>query len=612
MTAKATAPFLQLPALLRAILAGLVIAGISGGALAGDLRAYFDRKAVHEGDTVTLVIESESGGGEEPDLSALGTDFDVLGTSQGTQISIINGRRTDTTRWLVTLTPKRTGTIEVPSLAVGSGRTPPLTLQVSEVSTDAVGQAGDDLFVEVELGASGDSVIVQQQVPVTVRLLSTVPLLKGSLSEPRPAGAVVEKLGKDLQYETRRDGREYQVVERRYVLSPEKSGELRIPPVVFKGSVRSAKGRGGGFGGAFGDPTFDRLFNDGFFSRDPFGMFERGEPVRAQSRAITLDVQARPESYAGAHWLPAEQLDITDSWAEAPPELRVGEPVTRTLTLEARGLAGPQIPEIEIPGVAGVRAYPEETETESRTDGETIFGISRQSVTLIPTREGDLDLPAIRVAWWDTVAQEERVADLPGWRVKVGEGSAPQAAPAPLPTDTREEAPVKREASTETSEAGGHGNATDNRLLIGGGLLLLVLATLSAGLTLHRRRSVATKAAKGQSAKRSRPTPRAGDAKRSLHRACEANDFRGAAKALHVWAAATWPKDPPRNLGALAARMDRGADEIRELERRLYAPEAGLWEGAPLWRALRAGLLNDEARRTDQTDALEPLYPRRA
>ena len=282
----------------------------------------------------------------------------------------------------------------------------------------ALGKPGDNLFVEIEVGegdqALTEGVVVQQQVPLTVRLFSARPLVGGDLSEPRVADAVVSKLGEDRQFRTQRDGRDYSVVERHYSLSPEKSGDLHIPPIVFKGSVRAGPGprpapryprrglRRPWAGSLLPGPGPGPLLRQRFGGADPFGAFERGEPVRAQSKALDLKVKARPDGVAGSNWLPAQGLEIADSWTQSPPQLRVGEPVSRTLTLTAKGLAGAQIPAVELPAVDGLRVYPEQTQHETRTDGETIYGVSRQGLTLIPSQAGTLTIPEVRVTWWDT------------------------------------------------------------------------------------------------------------------------------------------------------------------------------------------------------------------
>lgn len=593
---------------------------LSASALASDLRAYFDRDSVYEGDTVTLVIESTGGTLGPPDLSALGADFDLLGTSRSTNISIVNGQRTDTARLLVTLAPKRTGTIEVPPVPVGGEQTQSLSLQVSEVPEEGAGSGGDDILVELDVDLDSGEPMVQQQVPLKVRLFTAVPLLQGSLEDPRAEGALVTKLGEDRQYSARRDGREYQVVERHYTLSPERSGELRIPPVSFEGSVRSTRGRrGGSAGGPFNDPFFDRFFQGGSLSGDPFGMFERGERVSARSRGITLDVKARPGAYGGDHWLPAQALEIVDSWAENPPELRVGAPVTRTLTLQAKGLSGPQIPEIELPATDGLRVYPEKTKSETRSDGETVYGISSQAVTLIPSKAGELAIPEIRVTWWDTAEQGERVASVPGWTLTVEGGSAPEQTPPPSTKtpvgSAQSSAPEEQEpvqAREPIPDAVAADPQTDGPYLASGAALSLLLLAAFAGLLLYRRRR--TDPAAARQAPRADPDGSRGDgsvARQALRVACAANDARGAAKALLDWAQATWLTDVPRNLASLAERLESGADEVLDLERCLYAPESGAWRGEGLWRALQGELKDARAARQRHSEALEPLYPYR-
>lgn len=605
--------------LLATLLPLLLAAMLSTAALAGDLRAYFDRTSVYEGDTVTLVIETTGGALGQPNLSGLGADFDLLGTSRSTNISIVNGKRTDTVRLLITLVPRRMGSIAVAPIQVGSERTGTLELQVSEVPKAGSGGGGDDIFVEMEIGSESGTLMVQQQVSLTVRLFTAVPVIQGNLESPRADGALVTKLGEDRRYDTRRNGRDYQVVERRYSLSPERSGELRIPPVRFEGRLRTNQGRRGESSRSlFDDPFFDRFFQNSPLSRDPFGMLDRGKRVSARSRAIALDVKARPEGYAGDHWLPARELEIVDSWAENPPEPRVGEPVTRTLTLQAKGLSGPQIPEIEIPATPGLRAYPEKTGSETHSDGETVYGISRQGLTLIPTQAGELTIPEIRVTWWDTDAQHERIAIVPGWSLTVtGEartGAKPEADPAPT---------ADHEAAGQVNqEAGGHAPTDslvtwlDRLALIGGGSLLALLLVAATVWGLGRQR---------RSQRDSGPARRppiadldglrlpSSKARKALRLACEANDAPAAAKALLDWADTTWPGDAPRNLGSLHTRLPRGADRVRELERALYAPAtSGHWNGAALWRALRGGMSDAPIGEQGQAGTLEPLYPRRS
>jgi len=605
----------------------LFIAWASPGIAADGVTAYFDRPQVYEGDSVALVIELEGlQSGLQPDLAPLNEDFDVGGTGVSTETRIINGRRSDTTRLSVTLTPKGIGTLTVPPLTIGDRQTEPLSLQVDPVPEAGIGGPADDLRVEVDLGTDLDALVVSQQVPVIVRAYSARPLLDYGLRMPSIDGAVLTQLGREQGHITTRNGRQVRVIEWRFTLSPERSGELRIPPVVIEAELETPRGSRAGtdpfgndrLGRLLDDPMLERMFDLG---RGGLSPFQRGERRQARSAAVTLEVAPRPDAFGGDHWLPAEALTIEDSWADEPPILAVGEPATRTLTLTAKGLSGNQIPEIEVPAPPGLRVYPETTETETRTDGATVIGVSRQQVTLIPSSGGEIRLPAVQVPWWDTRTQRERVAEVPAMSVQVAgpvaspaaDGLGDQAAAdAQLPPAAAQpdQPPAPAEPSSETAA----GDATDDDLTLGLALGIsaaLLLLAVTGVLLWRRARQGLVRA--GSDATPTAPPRRSTAVERErLRLACEQNDAPAAAKALLAWTAAIWPEDPPANLAAVAERAEHGEDQIRALEHRLYAPSALDWEGAPLWQAVKDGLEAGRKGRDSGTDDLPPLYPTRA
>lgn len=331
-----------------------------------DVRATLDRSTIYDGETVTLTIEvsgkDESG---EPDLSPLNKDFEVLGTSSSQRIEIINGRRSDSRQWQVELEPRKTGTLEVPALKVGRSATRPVTLKVMEQSAVSTVSGDRPVFIRTEARTGAMDVYVQQQILYVVRLYYRVPLQQGDFSDPQLADAVVERLGEDRRFKTTINGTDYQVVERHYAIFPEKSGELTIPSIAFTGRAASTSSRRSS--SLPTDPLIKRFFGRDPFS-DPFFSSMTGSPgkrFRVRSEPLTLDVKARPASYTGQYWLPTQALVLTDSWEQQVPEFHVGEPVTRTITLKARGLESSQLPVLDFPSPQGVRIYPEQPVTET-------------------------------------------------------------------------------------------------------------------------------------------------------------------------------------------------------------------------------------------------------
>ena len=559
-----------------------------------EVRASLDRNSIYDGDTVTLTIETNGKDmGFKPDLSVLEKDFSVLGTSSSRRLQIINGKRSDQHQWQIELDPLRKGTLTVPAIPVGNSATSPLTLKVSDqpVASDA----GEDqpVFIKTEVDDKNLSTFVQQQIHFTVRMYYRVPLVEGNFSRLQINDALVERLGEDKQYQTTVNGERYQVLERHYAIFPEKSGPLAIPPVVFTGRVMSTPDRSSGSGQM--DSMMERFFSGN-------NLFNAGKRVRVRSQPLTLDVKPRPADYTARHWLPSADLDLQDSWEEAPPELRVGEPATRTITLQAKGLESSHLPDISIPETDNMRLYPEQAVTENRTDGEWVFGTRKQAIAYVPSRSGNVSLPEVRIDWWDTTEQRQRSTVLPSWEVNVlpAAGNATEhVAPAP-----QGETPLQQHGTASSVQ----GVIKSWKMWLTGGLVLL----LTSLLFLYRKR-LRLKSGIIQTAANKpkiRSLPATNHARRELQKACEENNPQAAAQALLNWASGEWPDQPPCNLGALAYCVDKGADEIHALDKTLYAAENKPWNGQALWDSFRQGLHDNKTNdKSSSADTLSPLYP---
>ncbi len=582
------------------------------------LRAHIDRQTVSEGDTLTLTIESDQAQSQDrPDVTPLRKDFEVLGTSTNSETSIVNGSRSDSTSWLIQLQPLHTGTIDIPPIAVGSEHTSAIELNVTKVSPQQTKQTSAHVFLEVEAPAADKPVYVQQQIPYTVRLYYDDTVQSGDLAAPDPENAIVEQLGQENRYTAIRNGHEYKVIERHYAIAPERSGTLHIPPASFRGTMLVASDSQGNADQA--DDPMERLLRGTPFANDPFfrGSFGSGmalgataQPVDIRSQEIALEVQPLPAGVHGS-WLPAEQVTLHDSWDDNPPRFKVGEPVTRTITINAKGLAASQIPSLSFARPANARVYPEASGNQSRTDGNVIYGISKQSVTYIPTAPGTLDIPPVELAWWNTLSNAQSRAVLPAREFKVEPGAAagqsnavppapasapPRATPAATPVAAAQ--PPQGTSLTERLQ--------QHRAWFASGAALLAMAVLSL-VAFRRWRRPGLKSAPAAAPALSVPERKA--AMRALQQACAGNDSNAAADALLDLARAEWPADPPRGLGALAARLEAGGREVSALDRILYGTGALSWDGSALWDAIGPGLQAQRSENMPKDDGLGALYP---
>ena len=577
-------------------LAVLLLLSLLSQPLQADVNAMLNRDTVYEGDVVTLIIESSDRHHDgEPDLAVLQQDFEVIGTSNSRQVQIINGQRTDKRQWHIELAPKHSGDITVHAIRVGDVKTEPLQLSVKSQPAAVAAGTGQPVFIKALVEPANGATYVQQQIQYTLQLYYRESVAEGSFDGPDVANALVEKLGEDSQFKTTVNGEPYQVLERHYAIFPEQSGSLVIPAVVFTGRMS-------------GEPVQRPRSANMRSMMDQFigGRLQRkqGKRVRLRSEAITLNILPRPASYSGQHWLPSEQVVLHDSWAEGPPEFKVGEPVTRTITLEAKGLESSHLPDIDLPETSGMRLYPEQPQHTTRTDGESVYGSSQQAVAYVPVTTGRISIPETRIDWWDTVEQRQRSTVVPAWEVNVLPGAAGLAeAPPPAPTEITALA-AEIEGPDDTLAAEQQDSAWLRWVLITAALCMALM--LLWYLQRRKRAGSMPQAATDSMLSGKQQLREAGSL---LELACNNNDPQAAARALLHWAAVKWPDEAPRNLGGLAQWLQAGAEEMGELEQVLYASGPSSWQGDALLRLYKKGLekVVTEDRVTQQ--GLSPLYP---
>ena len=548
---------------------------MSAGQASAAVDARVDRTTFPVTDSVRVVFETDQDIDDAPDFSPLAGDFDVLGTSQSTSVNIINGRIKRAATWNVDLMAKRPGKLIVPAIRIGNEITRPITLTVTATATGADGAPASDVFLEVEVDNAKP--YVQGQFILTIRLLRRVQFGNASLTEPSVRGGDVisERLGDDISYETQRGGSSLAVIERRYAIFAQQSGPLIIEPLLFEG-------RAGG--------RSTTVF-------DPFGS---GRVIRARSEPIAIDVQPIPTGFSGRTWLPARNLLLVESMPEDNQAFRVGDPVTRTLTLRAEGLASAQLPELDVRVPEGIRQYPDQPVLENRIEDAGFVGIRQEKVALIPSQAGKLTLPGVEIPWWNTRTDKLEYARLPERIVDVAP-AAGVAAPELLPSDPVATgapggslAKVRDEAAPAMTDRSWQWISA---VLAVGWLVTLMLWLWS------RRRSSSVRAEPARPSRRQLIG--------AVKRACNAGDAAAARDALLNWANWQWPGSQIRSLGDLAARLDGELQRcVHDLSRSLYRGKPHSWDGAATWLAFESRRGTPTAPQHKTEAELEPLYLR--
>ncbi|WP_271411745.1 BatD family protein [Pseudomonas sp. Q1-7] len=544
-------------------LCALLLSLLTLAAQAAGFTANVDRTRLSEGETVELTLESSDptlfG---KPDLTPLNQDFEVLGTRQINQLGTFNGKNDRATRWIITLQPKQAGFVTIPALKLGDVHSAPITLNVQKAEKTDKPAGGHLAPVFIDASLDQESVYVQAQAMLTLRIYHSVSLYDdSSLSPLQMDDARVERLGEPRTYEKEINGVRHGVIEVRYALFPQKSGVLEIPPQVFSATLV--------------DPGSESGYQ-------PFGP-RPGKLTRVNSPRIPLNVKPKPAEYpADAPWLPARNLTLTESWSPDPAGVQTGDSLTRSLMMTVEGLSSAQIPPLPATQAQGLRRYPDQPQLGNKTDERGLLGSREEREALVPTSSGRLELPAVVVTWWNTRENRLERSEIPARTLEVASNPELEARPAPTA-----EAPV--------------GNAQAQARLWPWQLACALLAgttLLGFGLWWRARRLPAVL-----------PTAQAGPSPRTLldelRRACQSNDPHATRQALDNWA-----RQQPETLADMAARFVPLSDAMDGLNGALYSEIGQHWQGEDLWKAIRALPAAERQQVTGESGQLPPLYPR--
>lgn len=554
---------------------------------ADQLSAEVDRSQLQLGETLQLVLEFSGNTGQGPDLSPLQQQFEILGRSQRSMVSWVNGVQTSSTAWIIQLAPKSSGQLTIPSLQVGSASSAPLTIEVSAAPAAAPGSsatddgshpsamAGEPLLVVADVDKS--SSFEQAEINYRLRIYASVPILAGNLSEPQLDGLTIRRQGEEKRYREQRNGQEYQVIERNYSLLAERSGSFTIPPQTLQARIPSAVGQPQPFGG-------QSLFNE---------FMDPGQVVAVRSNPVTIEVKARPAAASG-WFLPATAVSLSQRWQPEPPQLKVGEAVTRTIRLEAVGATPTQLPKLALAEVKGARQYLEHEQSRSEETAAGRAAVLEQTITLIPLQPGPLTLPELRVEWWDSASDSPQVALLPATTLQVSGGAAAASGANSADLSATGDQPAA-DVNGETASAGDGQSADANggaepqaaTTDVHGGWLMALL-----GVTAMVAAALGWRVAR----RRPSPSPLASAYHQLLH-ACRQDNASAALQALHLFTRAGGQLPP-------AAQP-----HIDQLHAALYSPTPSPWRGQALAQLLAPGR---RWRRQPKAEGqgLPPLYPR--
>lgn len=382
-------------------------------AQSGDVvTATVDRNSVTTDETIVLSVVV-NGVNARPALPTL-TGFNVVGSSQSTQISIINGDMAVQGVYQFRLQPTQTGVLTIDPISVTvngqSFSTQPIQVQVTQGSAPSApsqGQPaepapapstlnGQSLFVE----AAVDKINPYQgeQVTYTFRFYQAVNV-PGQVSYQPPSFSGLWNDVEPMQqsYNVEVDGRAYLVTEVSHILFPTVAGEVMIEPTKL-------------------------IIPGGLWQAD----------TTLQTQPVMLDVQplpvGAPLSFKGAVG------KFALSTAVDKQETKVGEPITLNVEISGQGnlsAMGDPAPAND----GNWRAFTNDSGTYTEVINGRLRGTKSYEWLMSPATGGQLTLPPVEYSYFDpdtvtyeTLTSEPVVVNVEGTAVTYAP-TQPGAAP---------------------------------------------------------------------------------------------------------------------------------------------------------------------------------------
>ncbi len=558
------------------LLTTILLLSFLNSAQATNIVASLDRSHILLDESFRLVLQADDSVDDDPDYRPLNKDFEIINQSKSTNMSYTNGQYSQKGVWSLELMAKRTGALTIPSISFGKDQSPALRIQILDPATAKKPSASKDQDVFIQVEIDEDKAWVQSQVTVNVRLFTRISMsnLRSSEAQTSDPDAIIKQLGNPSSYEAFRDGVRYAVHETRYAIYPQHSGKLEFKPMIFEGRVNSGRARS---------------FMDQFMNA--------GERKRVRSNSVSINVQAKPDNIKLSDWLPAKGITLSEEWSEDVTQLKNGEPVTRTITINAHGMMAENLPDLTTTEIKNLKQYPDKPAFENKVSDQGISSSKQIKVALIPTSSGNFKLPAIALPWWNTTTGKQEIARLPEKLIRA-HGEAANATPiAPDNTATAvktdKDTPISLDTDTQAVHAGYWPWIS---LVLGMGWLITLI-------TLFRKKpkTAAVKTSHDQSSLRT--------LEKAVNTHCKNNDAHQSKDALLAWGKARWPDQAINSLADISRNVSTElAADINTLNTALYGSDAAQWQGGSLISTFKNFCQQKAIHHQSENQPLEPLY----
>lgn len=215
------------------------------------------------------------------------------------------------------------------------------------------------------------SVYVQQPFKITITVLTptwyTAPLDFGNIQIP---SAFILPFDRTMPGMFDVNGKQYAGLQFYYIVFPYKAGSFTIPSLDI---IAQTPPEGSGV----------------------------SRKVHIKTIPEHFTVKAVPANETGKNWFVAKNVFVHETWSKPLSNLKVGDILERTITIDAKGTLPQFIPQLSKDSLAFASSYLQDAELKDERDDYDANGRLSQTVIYLLEKEGDFTIPPVEVQWWN-------------------------------------------------------------------------------------------------------------------------------------------------------------------------------------------------------------------
>lgn len=141
-----------------------------------------------------------------------------------------------------------------------------------------------------------------------------------------------------------------------------------------------------------------------------------GKPSPLQlvaAAAVRFEAHVPPGAAGAKYFLTTTGFQLTQSLSRKPDDLKVGDSLTRTITMVAENTVGISLPPLSFEAPAGIRVYPGVPKVTETAERGKVGATRTEVVAYVPEAAGQYELPGITIRWWNPQTKTMNSARLP-------------------------------------------------------------------------------------------------------------------------------------------------------------------------------------------------------